>query len=216
MSDENHDLLKIARDNYGILGVCVAFVSMCFGVACKPIARCVRWVFSPSRYTIAIEDQTREIRHIAQSMDRALMLAALSEQKSSVADIRTRILMKESAVARWETDADGHCVEANDALCSIFELPRDEMLGTKWTRAIAPGCAPAVMAAFSAAYAGVNDYEYNQQYAIIRKGGRELVNLVASSEEVLRDSGGKVIRMFGKVRYQPTLVDDDGGRLKLA
>ena len=39
-----------------------------------------------------------------------------------------------------------------------------------------------------------------------------IVNIIASSEEVLRDEHGKVIRMWGKCRYQPTLVDDEKKR----
>jgi len=166
------------------------------------------------RSTVAIEAlthetkrQTDQITHIAAAMDKAVALAVSAERKSSVSDIRTRILMQESPVPRWECDEDGRCVEVNEALCSMFGRPRDLMLGTRWTQAIAPGFAPQVMAAFHAAYAGANDYEYVQPYAITRNNSSELINIIASSEEVLRDEHGKVVRMWGKCRYHPVLVE---------
>ena len=166
------------------------------------------------RSTVAIEAlthetkrQTDQITHIAAAMDKAVALAVSADRKSSVSDIRTRLLMQESLVPRWECDEDGRCVEVNDALCSMFGRSRDMMLGTRWTQAIAPGFAPQVMAAFQAAYAGANDYEYVQPYAITRNNSSELINIIASSEEVLRDEHGKVIRMWGKCRYHPVLVE---------
>jgi len=166
------------------------------------------------RSTVAIEAlthetkrQTDQITHIAAAMDKAVALAVSADRKSSVSDIRTRILMQESPVPRWECDEDGRCVEVNEALCSMFGRPRDLMLGTRWTQAIAPGFAPQVMAAFHAAYAGANDYEYVQPYAITRNNSSELINIIASSEEVLRDEHGKVVRMWGKCRYHPVLVE---------
>lgn len=166
------------------------------------------------RSTVAIEAlthetkrQTDQITHIAAAMDKAVALAVSADRKSSVSDIRTRILMQESPVPRWECDEDGRCVEVNEALCSMFGRPRDLMLGTRWTQAIAPGFAPQVMAAFHAAYAGANDYEYVQPYAITRNNSLELINIIASSEEVLRDEHGKVVRMWGKCRYHPVLVE---------
>jgi PAS domain S-box-containing protein len=167
-----------------------------------------------NRSTVAIEAlthetkrQTDQITHIAAAMDKAVALAVSADRKSSVSDIRTRILMQESPVPRWECDEGGRCVEVNEALCSMFGRSRDMMLGTRWTQAIAPGFAPQVMAAFQAAYAGANDYEYVQPYAITRDGRSELVNIIASSEEVLRDEHGKVLRMWGKCRYHPVLVE---------
>ena len=167
-----------------------------------------------NRSTVAIEAlthetkrQTDQITHIAAAMDKAVVMAVSADRKSNMSDIRTRILMRESPVPRWECDEHGHCVEVNDELCTMFGRPRDMMLGTRWTQAIAPGLAPQVMAAFQAAYAGVNDYEYVQPYAITRNNGEELVNIIASSEEVLRDEHGKVIRMWGKCRYHPVLVE---------
>ena len=166
-----------------------------------------------NRSTVAIEAlthetkrQTDQITHIASAMDKAVVLAVSADRKASVSDIRTRILMRESPVPRWECDEGGRCVEVNEALCSMFGRSRDMMLGTRWTQAIAPGFAPQVMAAFQAAYAGANDYEYVQPYAITRDGRSELVNIIASSEEVLRDEHGKVVRMWGKCRYHPVLV----------
>jgi PAS domain S-box-containing protein len=166
------------------------------------------------RSTIAIETltqetkrQTDQITHIAAAMDRAVVLSVSADRKSSVSDIRTKLLMQESPVPRWECDEDGRCVEVNEALCSMFGRPRDMMLGTRWTQAIAPGFAPQVMAAFHAAYAGANDYEYVQPYAITRNNSSELINIIASSEEVLRDEHGKVVRMWGKCRYHPVLVE---------
>ena len=166
------------------------------------------------RSTVAIEAlthetkrQTDQITHIAAAMDKAVALAVSADRKSSVSDIRTKLLMQESPVPRWECDEAGHCVEVNDALCTMFGRPRDMMLGTRWTQSIVPGLAPQVMAAFQAAYAGVNDYEYVQPYAITRNNGAELVNIIASSEEVLRDESGKVVRMWGKCRYHPVLVE---------
>tara|TARA_R110000868_G_scaffold45398_1_gene150632 strand:+ start:128 stop:766 length:639 start_codon:yes stop_codon:yes gene_type:complete len=167
-----------------------------------------------NRSTVAIEAlthetkrQTDQITHIAAAMDKAVVLAVSADRKSSVSDIRTRILMQESPVPRWECDEGGRCVEVNEALCSMFGRSRDMMLGTRWTQAIAPGFAPQVMAAFQAAYAGANDYEYVQPYAITRNGRAELINIIASSEEVLRDKHGKVVRMWGKCRYHPVLVE---------
>jgi len=166
------------------------------------------------RSTVAIEAlthetkrQTDQITHIAAAMDKAVALAVSADRKSSVSDIRTKLLMQESPVPRWECDEDGRCVEVNEALCSMFGRPRDLMLGTRWTQAIAPGFAPQVMAAFHAAYAGANDYEYVQPYAIARNNSSELINIIASSEEVLRDEHGKVVRMWGKCRYHPVLVE---------
>jgi len=216
MSDETHELLRLARENAGWIGVALTFCTLLFKPARSVIA--MAWATIAKRWnrsTVAIETltqetkrQTDQITHIAASMDKAVALAVSADRKGSVADIRTRILMRESSVPRWECDEHGHCVEVNDALCSMFGRPRDQMLGTRWTQAIAPGMAPQVMAAFRAAYAGVNDYEYVQPYAITRNNGAELVNIIASSEEVLRDERGKVIRMWGKCRYQPTLVEE--------
>jgi PAS domain S-box-containing protein len=210
MSDESHLGNDAMRETVK-LGVGALFLALATwaGIARKRISA---WWY---RSTVAIETltqetkrQTDQITHIAAAMDKAVALAVSADRKGSVADIRTRILMRESSVPRWECDENGHCVEVNDALCSMFGRPRDLMLGTRWTQAIAPGLAPQVMAAFHAAYAGVNDYEYVQPYAITRNNGAELVNIIASSEEVLRDDHGKVIRMWGKCRYQPTLVEE--------
>lgn len=202
-SDAMHETVKL------IVGAVFLALATWAGVARKRIAA---WWY---RSTVAIEALTKEtklqtdqITHIAAAMDRAVALAVSANMKGSISDIRTRILMRESPVPRWECDEMGHCVEVNDALCSMFGRPRDLMLGTRWTQAIAPGMAPQVMAAFRAAYEGVNDYEYTQPYAITRNNGAELVNIIASSEEVLRDEHGKVIRMWGKCRYQPTLVEE--------
>ena len=215
MSDESHELLRIARENYGWIGVSLTFCTLMF----KPVRAAVAMVWRGvskrwNRSTVAIEAltqetkrQTDQITHIAAAMDKAVALAVSADRKSSVSDIRTRILMQESPVPRWECDEGGRCVEVNEALCSMFGRSRDMMLGTRWTQAIAPGFAPQVMAAFQAAYAGVNDYEYVQPYAITRNNGEELVNIIASSEEVLRDEGGKVVRMWGKCRYHPVLVE---------
>lgn len=215
MSDESHELLRIARENYGWIGVSLTFCTLMFkpvrqGVAMAWGGIAKRW----NRSTVAIETltqetkrQTDQITHIAAAMDKAVALAVSADRKGSVSDIRTRILMRESPVPRWECDEAGHCVEVNDALCTMFGRPRDMMLGARWTQSIAPGLAPQVTAAFQAAYAGVNDYEYVQPYAITRNNGAELVNIIASSEEVLRDESGKVIRMWGKCRYHPVLVE---------
>lgn len=208
MSDESNLGNDALREGVK-LGVGAAFLALATwaGIARKRISA---WWY---RSTVAIETLTRETRrqtdqitHIAAAMDKAVALAISADRKGSVADVRTRILMRESSVPRWECDEHGHCVEVNDALCAMFGRPRDLMLGTRWTQAIAPGMAPQVMAAFHAAYAGVNDYEYAQSYSITHNNGAELVNIIASSEEVLRDEHGKVIRMWGKCRYQPTLA----------
>ena len=215
MADQSHELLRIARENYGWIGVSLTFCTLMF----KPVRAAVAMARKSisawwHRSTIAIETltqetkrQTDQITHIAAAMDRAVVLSVSADRKSSVSDIRTRLLMQESLVPRWECDEDGRCVEVNDALCSMFGRPRDLMLGTRWTQAIAPGFAPQVMAAFHAAYAGANDYEYVQPYAITRNNSSELINIIASSEEVLRDEHGKVVRMWGKCRYHPVLVE---------
>jgi PAS domain S-box-containing protein len=209
MSDESH-LGDDATREAVKLGVGALFLALAawVGLARKSIS--AWW----HRSTIAIETltqetkrQTDQITHIAAAMDRAVVLSVSADRKSSVSDIRTKLLMQESPVPRWECDEDGRCVEVNDALCSMFGRPRDLMLGKRWTQAIAPGFAPQVMAAFHAAYAGANDYEYVQPYAITRNNSSELVNIIASSEEVLRDEHGKVVRMWGKCRYHPVLVE---------
>jgi PAS domain S-box-containing protein len=209
MADQSH-LGDDATREAVKLGVGALFLALAtwVGLARKSIS--AWW----HRSTIAIETltqetkrQTDQITHIAAAMDRAVVLSVSADRKSSVSDIRTRLLMQESPVPRWECDEDGRCVEVNEALCSMFGRPRDLMLGKRWTQAIAPGFAPQVMAAFHAAYAGANDYEYVQPYAITRNNSAELVNIIASSEEVLRDEHGKVVRMWGKCRYHPVLVE---------
>jgi PAS domain S-box-containing protein len=209
MADQSH-LGDDATREAVKLGVGALFLALAtwVGLARKSIS--AWW----HRSTIAIETltqetkrQTDQITHIAAAMDRAVVLSVSADRKSSVSDIRTKLLMQESLVPRWECDEDGRCVEVNDALCSMFGRPRDLMLGTRWTQAIAPGFAPQVMAAFHAAYAGANDYEYVQPYAITRNNSSELINIIASSEEVLRDEHGKVVRMWGKCRYHPVLVE---------
>jgi len=209
MADQSH-LGDDATREAVKLGVGALFLALAtwVGLARKSIS--AWW----HRSTIAIETLTQETKRqtdqrpqIAAAMDRAVVLSVSADRKSSVSDIRTRLLMQESPVPRWECDEDGRCVEVNDALCSMFGRPRDLMLGTRWTQAIAPGFAPQVMAAFHAAYAGANDYEYVQPYAITRNNSSELINIIASSEEVLRDEHGKVVRMWGKCRYHPVLVE---------
>lgn len=123
--------------------------------------------------------------------------ATLSEQ-SIIATSISRIALNDSSTPRWETDENGQCVWVSTSLAKMFGMSPGEMLGTGWTKAIAPGHQAEVSKAFREAYKAPDDYSYVHPYAISVHG--KLINVVARSVEVIRKPDGSILRMFGTVR----------------
>jgi PAS domain S-box-containing protein len=179
MTDEPHGLLKTLQDNYGWVAAACAGLSFASGWVRKK-AWAAWAVITRTSTSIALE-------RLAKLVDGLLLQAMIS---TAVA----RLALNENMTPRWETDAKGQCVWVNEASCRLFGLPREEMLGTRWTQAIEAGHAPRVMEAFMRAYES-DDYVYHESYSIIVKGKR--IHLSARAVETIRDEDGIVLAMFG-------------------
>jgi PAS domain-containing protein len=155
----------------------------------------------------AIRQNTQEIhgiRHELQSIGKNFQ--TLSEHAIIAASIG-RLALNESSTPRWECDEHGQCVWVNNALSTLFKMPKSDMLGTGWTQAIAPGHQAKVSEAFLRAYSKPDDYTYVHPYPI--QIGNKIINVVARSVETVRKPDGGILRMFGTVTPIDTIHEGD-------
>lgn len=201
MSDENHDLMKLARENYGWIGVVLTAVTLLLK---EPRQAFLKWWRTPSWKQLMANSWSElatEVRGIRKSLDGInSSFQDVSKQAEIAAEV-SRLALNDSETPRWETDENGECVWVNSALAKLFGMHSSEMLGTGWTKAIAPGHAEATMSYFKRAYHD-HDFVYSATYPVLV--GNEYRNLHARQVGVIRGDDGKIIRMFGICRLVET------------
>lgn len=101
-------------------------------------------------------------------------------------------------VASWECDPSGYCVEASPALCEIFGLTREEMLGRGWLEAIERSNERE--AAWNEWARSVSSHiPYRHDYNITNQRTGKTAHYTTTSRTIL-DADGEVVRYVGFVR----------------
>jgi len=189
----------------GAIGVLAVLVKAFPDILGAPFRAGWRWWKKPSDrelMTQAMKENTNEFKLIRGDIAGIrLELSNLNGNvrvaihESRIATSAVRIALDESRVGRWECDERGYCVNVNRALCALFDLPKEQMLGVGWTQRIVPSMRRVVSDEFHRAYIDHESYRYAQNYAIEVKG--KIVNIRAQAVDVVLNDENKIIHMFG-------------------
>ena len=142
-----------------------------------------------------LSSQFVELRHVFTTGFKSVSDAVI------VAGASARMALDISHVAMWECNAAGECIWVNAACADMFGMPREKMLGRGWTTAIAPGHGVRAWRSFQDAING--GVPYRENYPIIVD--HKIIN-VTSRGDVLADSEGKILRIFGTVEPTETMA----------
>lgn len=109
---------------------------------------------------------------------------------------RIHALLDTFKIGLFECDKDGDCTWVNKALCEIFGMTSEEILGHGWVAAIIEDQRSKVFAEWMNSVK--NDFPFTWQYNIINKESGENIRIAVTSITV-RDDHGEPILFFGSV-----------------
>ncbi len=129
------------------------------------------------------------------------ILASLHEL-IELSDMRLMMYQQASPVGIYECDATGKCTSANPALCELFGMTEQEMLGNGWLEAVGRNQVEKKLV-FENWQASVRDnIPYREDYWIVPRTGEAI--LCTMYAQALRSrSTGKVLRFHGVVNPKP-------------
>jgi PAS domain S-box-containing protein len=156
------------------------------------------WLNKPS-LAEAISKLSETLDGIKCVIDNLAKEMANTAESLHITNSNVQILLDNDPVARWWTDPDGKCRDVNRALCKLFGMTRDEMLGDGghgWMRAIHEDHRAEVLRKFKHAIA--EGIPYQCTYAInARTGG---LQTVVAEGDIIKTMAGKVLTVAGTVR----------------
>lgn len=213
MSDESHELLRIARENYGWIGVSLTFCTLMF----KPVRAALAWLFGwIYRPIVVIERLTGAVDGLAskvESVDRRLQVLDTrilgletvithAVNSAEAANVRARMAFEESPIGHFECDLAGECVWVNPAAAKLFGISREGMLGRGWMAALHPDDNQAVYREWKDTIEHWRPYRV--KYRLLREGSAE--PLTVESTATVMQSAKHPICIWGRVVPLPTVI----------
>jgi PAS domain S-box-containing protein len=220
MSDETHDLLRMARENYGWIGVSMTFCTLML----KPVRRFFGWLFGwiykpivvIERLVASVDVLASRIESVDNrlaSMDGRLLgletVITKAVTSAEAANVRARLAFEESPIGHFECDLEGRCVWVNSALSKLFGLSRERMLGTNglgWMEALHPEDGPTVYRNWTETVEHWRPYKV--RYRIIREDKPEPLTVEATAS-VMQSESKHPICIWGRVVPLPTVEKRD-------
>ena len=214
MSDENHDLIRFARENADWLGVAMGFCTLAFKPVRKFFVWAFGWIYRPvvviERLTGAVDVLSTRIESVdrrLESMDARLLgletVITHAANSAEAANVRARMAFEESPIGHFECDLAGECVWVNPALSKLFGLSRDQMLGRGWMAALHPEDGQKVYEQWRDTIEHWRPYRVN--YRLVRDGTREPLTVEASAT-VMQSATKHPICIWGRVVPLPSMV----------
>jgi PAS domain S-box-containing protein len=212
MSDETHDLLRLARENYGWIGVSITFVSLMFKPFRNVLAWFFGWILKPvvviERLTLAVDKLAGRVESVdarLQGVDSRLLglehVIANACAAADAANTRARMAFEDSAIGFFECDMRGDCVWVNTALAKLFGMSRESMMGRGWLAALHSDDMHKTHEEWEETIKAWRPYK--TRYRVVN--GREPVTVEASAT-VLKTSANTPICIWGRVVPLPTMV----------
>jgi PAS domain S-box-containing protein len=221
MSDENHDLIRFARENADWLGVAMGFCTLAFKPVRKFFVWAFGWIYSPfiviEKLTGSVNGLVVELRSIRLEIaETKLEIAGMAKRllgletvithavnSAEAANVRARMAFEESPIGHFECDLAGECVWVNPALSKLFGLSRDQMLGRGWMAALHPEDGQKVYEQWRDTIEHWRPYRVN--YRLVRDGTRESLTVEASAT-VMQSATKHPICIWGRVVPLPAMV----------
>lgn len=135
-------------------------------------------------------------------------LKALNEQVAELREVvqlsalRWRVTWQLADSGVYETDDSGSCTFANPALCALFGLSEQEMLGRGWLKAVGRTQIERTEIWRQWMDAVKTDIPYRAEYWVAPSDGGAPVFCMTYAE-ALRSASGKVLRFHGVVKPHP-------------
>lgn len=133
---------------------------------------------------------------LAQTLSRVDENVAFLRDHAAVADGRHAFLVNELRLPVWESDVNGACLAASDALGDLMGCPVSAILGHGWVNAIPEAERSRVREDWE--FAVANQQSFSARYHYIHQDGR-LVPVFAQATPV-RDASGAIVRFIGRAR----------------
>ena len=136
-------------------------------------------------------------------------LKSLNEQVAELREmvqlsgLRWRVTWQLSDFGVYETDPKGSCTFANPALCDLFGLSEQEMMGNSWLRAVGRNPTERMKVWQDWQVAVAQDIPYRAEYWITPGSGREPLYCVTYAEALRSPVNGKVLKFHGVVKPHP-------------
>lgn len=119
-----------------------------------------------------------------------------SYELAAISNVRAKHIIMINPVPMYECDKEGKCILANTALCELFGLSEQEMLGNGWLSAIAPEDRQQCWEHFQHSIKLDIPYEWN--YTVVNYKTHKRLRC-KTEVTVLRDVKGKPILFQGYV-----------------
>lgn len=204
MSDDNNDILQIARDNYAWFLGSLSFLLLLLK---EPRTWLITWWRTPSERKMlaeAVQKLTTGLDVLTHTIEKRLgdLSDGLGRNADAIelADANIKIMMDSSPVGMWWCDPEGKCYRVNEALCQLFGLRPEEMTGAEglgWMQVIIPEHRQRVYREFEASRKTGVPYEC--EYTIEPPTNRKWINVTARGE-IIKGRGGKPLAIRGSVR----------------
>lgn len=194
---EENAILKFIINNWRDIGVFFAALWGVFLGAKKVYYNC----FLPlKKWYKKMNDAAEQLQYNAGSSTKDMVKKIMDEQrilikKVDVVNNRQTAMIELNDIAFFENDATGKCVRANAALCNLFGVTQNKMLGYGWLNYIKHS--ETEREAFEQAIE--TDNEITRDYVILYgdKHDREIPATYIA--HIKRDENGNVINVTGKV-----------------
>ena len=181
----------------GIGATAISLAPMC-------VKRFREWINAPSERKMlaaAVENVALGLKEITSAVKEMTQVQRDIADELSINEANVAMMLDASRTAIWFTNAEGECTRANKALCDLFGLSHEDMIGNQgrgWMRAVIPEHRDRVFREFKTALS--TDVPYACHYAITKNG--KLINVVANGE-VIRARDGRVLAVRGTVEPLP-------------
>lgn len=130
-----------------------------------------QWGFH-SKVLRALEDQGRSIANIQSELKPnggASLRDAINQIRdmANIADVRSHLTREACPYAMYECSPDGKCVWVNEALCNLFGMEEERMMGYGWLEAIEDSERIDSMKAWQQAIE--NNIPYSSSYTVVNQ-----------------------------------------------
>lgn len=119
-----------------------------------------------------------------------------SYELAVISNMRTKHIIMINPIPMYECDKEGHCILANTALCELFGLSEQEILGNGWLSAIAPEDRQACWENYQNSIK--SDIPYEWVYTVVNYKTHQRTRC-KTEMTVLRDVKGKPVLFQGYV-----------------
>jgi len=214
MSDESSQLLRLAKENYGWIGVSLTFCTLIFRPVRAAIAWMFGWIYKPvlvvERLVISVDTLASRIESVdkrLESVDARLLgletVITHAVNSAEAANVRARMAFEESPIGHFECDLAGECVWVNPAAAKLFGISRDQMLGRGWMAALHPADNQRVYEQWRDTIEHWRPYRVN--YRLVRDGTNEPLTVEASAT-VMQSATKHPICIWGRVVPLPSIA----------